>query len=203
MERLPARILLSARVTALLGDRRVSGLELADGTELPAETVLVSAGIRPRIELARAAGLAVNRGVVVDSSLRSGDPDIFVAGDLVEFDGIVWGIIPAALDHAPVVAGNLLGREPAAYHQTVPRNTLKVAGVHLTSMGNVLAADPDAAGFTVISRLDEAGERYEKYVVRDGLLAGSILLGSSQNLAFVNQHIGKPVSEEELRARPW
>ncbi len=84
-------------------------LQLSDGRELPAETVLFCVGVIPRIGLAREAGLAVRRGMIVDAGLRSSDPDIFVAGDLVEFEGVVWGIIPAALEHAPVVAANLLG----------------------------------------------------------------------------------------------
>ena len=96
-----------------------------DGRELPAQTVLISAGIRPRIELAREAGLVVNRG-----------------------------IIPAALDHAPVVAHSLLGSPGAqVYQQTIPQNVLMVAGIELTSMGKVIL--DREGGFEVVQRYDE------------------------------------------------
>jgi nitrite reductase (NADH) large subunit len=213
VERLPADVILGSRVQQFLGERRVTGLRLADGRELPAETVLISAGIQPRVGLARQAGLAVNWGVVVDSFLRSSDPDIFAAGDLAEFEGIVWGIIPAALDHAPIVANNLLHRPPLAYRQTIPQNTLKVAGIHLTSIGRVNLEPPSSAGRTgaarqteegryrAIARLDEEGERYEKYVLEQGRLVGSILLGSRENLPFVHRTIGRETTVEEIEAR--
>jgi nitrite reductase (NADH) large subunit len=203
IERLPARVFLGARVEEFLGERRVSGLRFDDGRVLPADTVLISAGIRPRIELARDAGLAINWGVVVDPFLRSSDPDIFVAGDLVEFEGVVWGIIPAALDHAPIVANNVLGRPPVAYRQTIPQNTLKVTGIHLTSIGRVNPEGAEGEDFDIVSRLDEKNERYEKYVLEDGKLAGSILFGSRENLPFVLSKIGKETAEEEIRARLW
>jgi len=92
IERLPATVLLGTQVAEFLGGRRVEGLRLQDGRELAVQTVLISAGIRPRIALARDAGLVANRGIVVDERLRSSDPDIFVAGDLVEYEGHIWGI---------------------------------------------------------------------------------------------------------------
>jgi nitrite reductase (NADH) large subunit len=202
VEKWPCEVLTGKSISSFLGSGRVEGVRLADGRELPAQTVLVSAGIRPRVELAREAGLAVNRGVVVDEHLRSSDPDIYVAGDLVEFQGVVWGIIPAALDHAPVVAHNLLGAgEALAYRQTIPQNTLKVAGIELTSIGEVNLLDEP--GYQVFQRQDEPGERYEKWVFRDGKLAGCILLGSRANLAYARRSVGRQVSPAEVQALPW
>jgi nitrite reductase (NADH) large subunit len=139
----------------------------------------------------------------VDPFLRSSDPDIFVAGDLVEFEGVVWGIIPAALDHAPIVANNVLGRPLVAYRQTIPQNTLKVTGIHLTSIGKVNPEGAEGEDLDIVSRLDEKNERYEKYVLEDGKLAGSILFGSRKNLPFVLSKIGKETAEKEIRARLW
>lgn len=195
------QVILGVQVLTLLGERQVTGLRLADGRELPAETVLISAGISPRIDMAREAGLSVRRGIVVDENLRSSDPHIWVAGDLVDFQGVVWGIIPAAMDHAPVVAANLLGRGPVAYRQTIPQNTLKVAGISVTSIGRVIFEPGEDAGFEVVQKLDEPGRRYEKYVLKNGVLAGAILLGSRDNYAFAAQRAGKPVSREEILPR--
>jgi nitrite reductase (NADH) large subunit len=202
VEQWPCEVLTGRSISAFLGQGRVEGVRLADGRELEAQTVLISAGIRPRIELAREAGLAVNRGVVVDEHLRSSDPDIFVAGDLAEFQGVVWGIIPAALDHAPVVAHNLLGAgEPRSYRQTIPQNTLKVAGIELSSIGDVNLLD--GPGYQEFRRQDEPGGRYEKWVFRDGTLVGSILLGSKINLAYARRAVGTRMDPAEVRALPW
>lgn len=228
IEEMGCAVVLDATVTRFLGDRSVTGLQLKDGREFPAQTVIISAGIRPRTKLAEEAGLEVNRGVVVDDHLRSSDKDIFVAGDLVEFEGIVWGIIPAALDHAPVVANNIVGNEHVKYRQTIPKNTLKVVGLDLTSVGKVVLdeeqeqeggreggreearvegreeADETArAAYEVVAKMDRAAGRYEKYVLRDGELVGAILLGSKENLRWVNKHVGTPVTEAEARARLW
>lgn len=202
VERWPCQVLVGSSVSEFLGRGKVEGARLQDGRELPAQTVLISAGIRPRIELAREAGLVVNRGIVVDSRLRSSDPDIYVAGDLVEYEWVVWGIIPAALDHAPVVARNLLGAPGRqVYQQTIPQNTLKVAGVELASMGKVILEGEE--GLEVVQRYDERQERYEKWVFREGSLVGCLLLGSRENLAFARRSLGQPLEPAAVRALPW
>ncbi len=197
------RVVLGAKVASFIGGTRVRGVRLEDGTEIPAQTVLVSAGIAPRVGLARSAGLAVNHGVVVDERLRTTDPDIFAAGDLVEFQGVVWGIIPAALEHAPVVAANMLGRPALAYRQTIPQNTLKVAGIALTSIGAATLEGAEARDCEIIDKLDRDAGRYEKYVLRGGTLIGCILLGSRANLPFATQHIGGRLDAAEVRSRLW
>jgi nitrite reductase (NADH) large subunit len=194
-------VILGAKVESFMGSRRVEGLRLADGREIPAETALISAGILPRVGLAREAGLAVGRGVIVDDHMRTSDPHIWAAGDLAEFGGIVWGIIPAALDHAPVAAADVLGRETPGYRQTVPQNTLKVAGINLTSMGKITLTLEEMADYRVIMKLYAGKKRYEKYVLKDGALAGCILLGSRDNYGFASQRLGKPVTPEEIEAR--
>ena len=202
VERWPCRVLVGTSVSEFLGRGKVEGVRLVDGRELPAQTVLISAGIRPRIELAREAGLVVNRGIVVDSRLRSSDPDIYVAGDLVEFEWVVWGIIPAALDHAPVVAHNLLGSPGAqVYQQTIPQNTLRVAGIELASIGKVVL--DGEGGFEVVQRYDERQERYEKWVFLQRRLVGALLIGSRENLAFARRSLGRELDPAAVRSLPW
>jgi nitrite reductase (NADH) large subunit len=203
VEGLGCRVILDAEVAELLGERAVRGLRFKDGAELPAETVLISAGISPRVSLARDAGLAVRKGVIVDEHLRTSHEHIWAAGDVAEFQGIVWGIIPAALDHAPVVAANVLGREPVVYRQTIPQNTLKVAGVSLTSLGTVEVGSEEPGRVKVIQKTDETRARYEKYILKDGILVGCILLGSRDNHGFATQRIGRPTTAEEASIRLW
>jgi nitrite reductase (NADH) large subunit len=194
---------LGVEVAAFLGDTKVRGLQLTDGRELLCETVLISAGISPRIALARNAGLKVRKGVIVDEHLRTSVEHVWAAGDIAEFHGVVWGIIPAAMDHAPVVAANILGKAPVVYHQTIPQNTLKVAGLNVTSIGKVVLEKGEEARFQVIDKADEALKRYEKYVLSSGMLVGCILLGSRDNFGFATRQIGKPVTAEEVRIRLW
>jgi nitrite reductase (NADH) large subunit len=202
VERWPCEVLVGNTVAGFVGRGRVEAVRLAGGVELPAQTVLISAGIQPRLDLARDAGLEVNRGIVVDARLRSSDPDIFVAGDLVEFEGIVWGIIPAALDHAPVVAHNLLGTGGDwLYRQTIPQNTLKVAGIELTSLGKVNMEGEQ--GYEVVRRYDEQLERYEKWVFRGGRLAGCLLLGSREHLAFARRSLDRELDPATVRSFSW
>ena len=194
---------LGAQVAAFLGDTRVRGLKLADGTGLACETALISAGITPRIGLARDAGLKVRRGVIVDEHLRTSAEHVWAAGDIAEFQGVVWGIIPAAMDHAPVVAANIVGKEPVVYRQTIPQNTLKVAGMNVTSIGKVVIEKGEEERFQVIDKADDGAKRYEKYVLSNGCLVGCILLGSRDNFSFATQRIGKPLTAEDVRARLW
>jgi nitrite reductase (NADH) large subunit len=197
------KVILGVEVTTFLGARTVRALKLADGRELPAETVLISAGIKPRIGLAKDAGLSVRKGVIVDEHLRTSVDHIWAAGDLAEFQGVVWGIIPAAMDHAPVVAENILDKGPVVYRQTIPQNTLKVSGVSVTSCGKVNIEPGEESRYQVIEKADDAHTRYEKYVLENGTLAGCILLGSRDNYSFATQRIGKPVTPEEIRIKLW
>ncbi|GAB4329041.1 MAG: FAD-dependent oxidoreductase [Promethearchaeota archaeon] len=203
IERMGCEVVLGATVEAIEGERRATGVRLKDERSFPAQTVLISAGIRPRVELAKAAGLEVNRGVVVDDHLRSSDPDVYVVGDLVEFKGIVWGIIPAALDHANVVAHNIAGDAHVRYRQTIPKNTLKVADVYLTSLGKVVLDEEEVSSgrYVVLDALDEEGERYEKYVMEGDRLVGAILLGSRDNVKWAAERVGKATKEGEVRER--
>jgi len=196
------RVLLGVKAQSFLGDGKVSGLRLEDGREVPAQTVILSAGIAPRTALAREAGLEVRRGIVVDEHMRTADPDVYAVGDDAEFGGIVWGILPAAMEQAPVAAANMLGGA-AVYAQTIPQNTLKVAGIHLTSAGRTTFDQGGEEAFTVVRRADEAAGRYEKYVLGDGKLQGAILLGTKANLKFVTRTMGRPATEAEVRALPW
>ena len=108
-----------------------------------------------------------------------------------------------ALDHAPVVASNILGKTPAVYRQTIPQNTLKVAGISVTSIGKVTFEKGEEPRFQVIEKADEARGRYEKYVMQNGTLVGCILLGSRDNFGFATQRVGTPATMEEVRIRLW
>jgi nitrite reductase (NADH) large subunit len=175
LEVLGVRVLTGARATALLGDGRVSGVRLQDGSVLDADMVVISCGIRPNVEEARAAGLAVERGIVVDDQLHTSDPGIFALGECCQHRGTVYGLVDPCYEQARVLADVLTGARPgAAYTGSRPAATLKVVGVDLVSMGEVQGG----ADCEVVSHLDPARGVYKKLVLRDGRLAGAILLGT-------------------------
>jgi nitrite reductase (NADH) large subunit len=186
---------LSSSAKAVLGSKRVEGVAFRDGSAVNTPTVLFSIGVRSRVELAERAGLSIGKGVIVDDRLTTSDPDIYAVGDVAEFEGLVWGNLVAALEQAPVAAAQILGDESRAYKQTIPRSTLKVAGLDLTSLGSVQDDVPGKA----YTRTSADLTRYEKYVVaEDGTLSGAILIGSKSRARSLPARMGKPIEVTEL-----
>ncbi len=190
------KVFTKAETEEVLGGAAVSGLRLKDGRTVEADMVIVSAGARPNLGLAKDAGLKVNRGVVVDGSLRTSNPDIFALGDVAEVDGKTGGIIPPALDQTRVAAKKILGLDGPDYKGTVPSNTLKVMGMDLASIGVVRSEHETAdKSFREIRATSEDGNVYRKFVVRDGKMIGAILLGTKKDVNKVSKIVkdGSPV----------
>ncbi len=118
---------------------------LADGTRVPARIVVMAVGIRPHAELARAAGLPVNRGVLVDDAMRTDDPAIWAIGECAEHGGQCVGLVAPSFAQAEVAAASILGGE-ARYVPVSDATALKVAGAGVWSAGEIDGARPDRAG---------------------------------------------------------
>jgi nitrite reductase (NADH) large subunit len=175
LEALGVRFLLETATTHLLGEGKVTSLRFKDGTALDTDMVVISCGIRPNVEEARAAGLAVERAVVVDDQLRTSDPSVHAVGECAQHRGKVYGVVDPLYEQARVLADVLTGSKPgAAYPGSRLATTLKVMGIDLTSMGEVNAAGPDCE---VVSHTDPGRGIYQKLVLRDNRLVGAILLG--------------------------
>ncbi len=173
LEQQNIRFRVNTSVEAVVGNGVAQGVRTHGGEQIPADLVLFSTGIRSRMELAREAGLTVNRGIVVDEFLRSSHPHIFAAGDVAEFRGMVYGIWPAAVEQGALAAHNALGEEKA-YSGTLPIHILKVAGIDLTTLGQKEAENAGQQTTTYLNR--ETGQ-YLK-MVHDGVyLLGVISLG--------------------------
>lgn len=192
---------------------RASGVNLKDGRSFPSATTLLSMGVKPNTALALAAGLPCGRGIKVDNRMRTEDPSIYAVGDCAEFDGVVWGIIPAALEQAPVAAksillsfGLLAESDAPTYSQTIPKTALKVGDIELMSLGKAVLADEEAASgkYTIVAKVDTECGRYEKFVLEahDGasVLVGAILLGSKAHQAQAQKMMGGHVSHADVDA---
>jgi nitrite reductase (NADH) large subunit len=180
------RILTDVEPIAILGNEVVTGVQLKDGQTIAGEMVLISAGILPQVELARAAGLAVNRGVIVDRYLRTSAADVYAAGDVAEFEKRVYGLIPPTIEQARVAAANMVGGQKAIYSGTLPSATLKIVGIDLASLGEATA---EGSQYVVLRQADETTGLYKRLVLRDGAIVGAILLGDTQSLQLLKQLI--------------
>jgi len=194
------RIRLSAAAKEVFGDDGVSGLRFASGPDLEGDSVIVAAGIKPEIGPAVEAGLEVGKGIIVDDRLRTSAPGIFAAGDAAEHGGRIYGIIPAAFEQARTAAYAMLGRDKA-YPGTMPFNTLKVAGLYLTSVGEI---DTDEPGVESFVRSDPAAGLYKKIVVRDGRLIGAIWMGTKKGSSEISRLVAvkksiAPLNEQLLK----
>jgi nitrite reductase (NADH) large subunit len=174
VERKGIRVLLNASTARLHGETEVEGVELADGQRLEAEAVIFAAGIRPNAALARDAGIAVNRGIIVDDRLQTGAPDIYALGECAEHRGICYGLVEPAYEQAAVLARHLAGAA-VSYGGSVVATNLKVSGVGVFSAGDFIGA----AGSETIVLNDIRQGTYKKLVIAEGRLAGAVLVGDT------------------------
>ncbi|MBV9819266.1 MAG: molybdopterin-dependent oxidoreductase, partial [Solirubrobacterales bacterium] len=130
VEALGIEVLLETEAKAIAGNGTASAVILRDGRELPAELVVVAAGVAPEVELARDAGLEVQRGIVVDDELRTSHSGVYAVGECTQHRGVVYGLWSPLLEQAKVAGASLAGA-PAAFRGAIPATTLKVAGVEL------------------------------------------------------------------------
>jgi NAD(P)H-nitrite reductase large subunit len=176
LEAMGVTIKLATRTDALLGDGTVHGLRFADGSTLDTDMVVISCGIRPNVELAQQAGLTVDRAIIVDDQLTTSDADIFAVGECAQHRGRLYGLVDPVYEQARVLADVVSGHNAEAkYPGSRLATTLKVMGIDLTAIGDVNASGADVE---VVSHLDPTAGIYKKLVVRDGRLAGAILLGT-------------------------
>jgi nitrite reductase (NADH) large subunit len=174
---------ITSRIATVEG--RVTHLEFKNGSTLGTDMVVVSAGIRPVTEMAVVSGLAVNRGIVCDDQLRTSDPSVFALGECVEHRGQVYGLVDPIWEQANVLADVITGTQPAAEYQGSRLGTkLKVMGVELASMGVTRPADDDDE---VVVYREPGNGIYKKLIVRNGQIAGAILLGDVESAATLTQ----------------
>lgn len=174
VERKGIRILLSASTARIHGEGHVEAVELADGRRIEADAVIFAAGIRPNIALAKDAGIAVNRGIVVNDEMQTASPDIYALGECAEHRGTCYGLVEPAYEQARVLARHLSGR-PAAYQGSVVSTNLKVSGVSVFSAGDFMGGE----GSESLVLSDRRRGTYKKLVIAEGRLTGALLIGDT------------------------
>ena len=171
-------VLLEASSAAITGETHVEGLRLADGRLLAADAVVMAVGIRANGEIARAAGISVNRGIVVDDRLACDSEGVFALGECAEHRGTVYGLVEPAYEQARVLADNLAGGD-AFYEGSQIATNLKVSGVSVFSAGDFAGSE----GMQTMTLRDPAARIYKKLVIgRSGdrdVLRGCVLYGDT------------------------
>jgi nitrite reductase (NADH) large subunit len=185
---------LSAKTEAIEGEDRVRAVRLAEGRVIPADLVVMAVGIRPETTLARAAGLDVRRGIVVDDALRTSDPDILAIGECAEHRGLCCGLVAPALAQAEIAARVIAG-EAVAYVPRAEATALKVAGAGVWSAGQI----DDASAETIVLDDTEAGE-YRKLVLRQDRLVGAVMYGETADAPWYLDLIARALPLGLLRA---
>jgi nitrite reductase (NADH) large subunit len=166
---------LQAQTARIAGNGKVESVELRDGTTIAADAVVVAVGIRANAALARTAGLAVGRGIVVDDHLETNAAGVHAIGECAEHRGCCYGLVEPAYEQAQLLARRLAG-ERASYPGSVLATNLKVSGVNVFSAGDFLGATAEAEEI-VLS--DPAAGVYKKLVVAQGRLVGAVLFGDT------------------------
>jgi len=171
---------LDAKTKEIKGGHEVEGIVLESGEDLPAELVIISAGVRPNLEIAEPLGLDTNMGIKVDDRMRTNKPNIFAAGDAVEVNGALYGIWPAAMDQGRIAGLNMAGVN-TIYEGTTMANTLKVVEIDLASAGNI---DVDNE---FESQVVSGENLYKKVVFDKDRIIGCIMLGKTKGFRKVTQ----------------
>jgi len=163
----------NSQTEEIAGTEAAEAIVLADGRRIPADFVVVAIGVRPHIDLARAAGLDVNRGILVGDDMATSDPDICAIGECIEHNGLVFGLIAPIWEQAKVCGARLAG-EDTVYVPPPPFTSLKITGVDVFSAGTLAAADEAEEEITLH---DAKRGLYKKVILRDDRVVGSVLYG--------------------------
>jgi nitrite reductase (NADH) large subunit len=191
--------LLEKQTTEILGtEAGVSGLRFRDGTEIGADLVVMAVGIRPNFELAKAAGLHCDRGVVVSDTMQTHDPRIYAVGECVSHRGSTYGLVAPLFEMAKVCATHLAEFGIGRYQGSITSTKLKVTGIDLFSAGNFTGGERTEE----IVLHDATGGVYKKLVLEGDRIVGGVMVGDTgdgawyfqmmrdrQNVADIRDHL--------------
>jgi nitrite reductase (NADH) large subunit len=183
---LGVQVHLNTNTKEITGNGKVDGMAFADGSSLDVSMIVVSAGIKPRDDLARACGLMVGQrgGVVVDDQLRTSDPDIYAIGEVALYGGMVYGLVAPGYEMAEIAAANLVGQK-RTFKGADMSTKLKLMGVDVASFGDCFA---DATKAKAITYEDPFKGSYKKLLFNHegNRLLGGILVGDASDYGILS-----------------
>lgn len=195
LERRGQTILTGGDTAAIIGkDGRVAGVMLKDGREIPADIVVMAVGIRPATALAKAAGIEVERGIMVDDHMVTSDPAVLAVGECVQHRGTCYGLVAPLWDMCRALADHACG-EPTGYEGSVTSTKLKVSGIDLFSAGDFSGGE----GCEDIVMRDAARGLYKRVIVKGDKLVGAVLYGDTADGSWYFDLLKKGESIAEIR----
>jgi nitrite reductase (NADH) large subunit len=176
-------------VEAVYAEERVKGVFMDDGSTRPADMVVLACGVRPRIDVAKASGVPVNRGIIVNDLLATEVPSVYAFGECAEHAGKTYGIVAPVWEQAAVLADVLTGGSASArYRGSKLYTRLKVAGIEVSSIG---VTEPERENDEVLQLIEDRKNSYRKLVMRDGRLVGAILVGNTSAAGTLVQYFDR------------
>jgi len=189
------KVITKANTKAILGERKVEGVELADGRIVKATLVIMAAGIKPNAWLAKDAGLEINRGILVDAGMTTSDSDILAIGECAEVGGHVYGLVAPLYEMARVAAARLAGSSMVGFVHADTPTKLKVTGIELFSLGDF--ADGEDREEIVLR--DASAGIYKRLILKDNRIIGTVLFGETADGAWFNDLKKRNVDISEMR----
>lgn len=168
---------MPAQTVAILGDAHVTGIRFSDGSEIPADLIVMVAGIVPNIELARAAGLQCERGILADDTLQTFDPAIYAVGECVQHRNTTYGVVAPLWEQARVCAAHLAERGVRRYSGSSLATQLKVSGIKVFSAGDFA----ERPGRESLVMRDPKRGIYKRVVIENGKVSGAVLYGETRD----------------------
>ena len=173
LERQGLRFMLEAHTAEITGSKRVSAVRFRDGSSIPADLVVMAAGVRPNIALAQECGLHCERAIVVDDTLQTYDPRIYAVGECVQHRSATFGLVAPIWDQAKVCGAHLARSGHRRYVQSAAATKLKVTGVDLYSVGDFIGGE----GTEDLVLRDPRGAIYKRLVLTGNRITGAVLYG--------------------------
>ena len=192
------KLYLGLGTEEILGDDRVTGVKLNNGQVLDADLVLLSTGVKPNVELAREAGLQVDRGIVVDVSMRTGASNVFAAGDAAQVGDRLIGLWPVSLEMGRVAGANAAG-DWLEYKEPILSTMLAAFDREIFSVGEVNLPVEECR---ITEVWDPVEKFYKKSFVKDGVLAGVIIIAPRVDTSEALHNLGRDSSGKK-RVNKW
>lgn len=183
------------QITEILGEEQVTGVKLGSGEVIPADLVIVSAGVRANVEPAKSAGIETDRALVVNERMETNVQDIYACGDCAQYQGVNYAIWPQAVEQGKVAGANAAGDN--LVYETVP------AALNFHGMRTALFAAGDNGKnpnliYKTVEFKDMAKKQYKKYYFLNNRLCGVILIGDVRDMARMSQLLEKHAAYQEV-----
>ncbi|WP_424765604.1 nitrite reductase large subunit NirB [Paenibacillus sp. sgz302251] len=175
LEQQGMRFWLNKDTESITGRNRAKGIRFTNGITIEADLIVISVGIRPNIGLARASGIETNRAIVVDDFMRTSVPNVYAVGECAEHRGIAYGLVAPLYEQGKVLAKVICGQETGPYAGSVPYAELKISGIEVFSVGEILETEAE----TALQMYDGIRGTYKKVMMREDVIRGAILFGDT------------------------